>query len=92
LAEETKVLGENLSQRHIGHHKSHMTGLGCEPGPPRWESSDKPFELWRDHYLFLTEEGGRIFHLLGAIFRPVPTLGVSLGMLEAIPEYAFDMP
>jgi hypothetical protein len=29
------------------HHKSHMAKSGIEPGPPRWEASDWPLELWR---------------------------------------------
>jgi hypothetical protein len=40
LAGETEVLGENLSQRHYVHHKSHLTRPGIEPGPPRWEARD----------------------------------------------------
>jgi hypothetical protein len=38
---------KNLHQRHFVHHKSHMTRPGFEPGPPRWEASDYPLELWR---------------------------------------------
>jgi hypothetical protein len=40
LVGETQVLGENLPQRHVVHHKSHMTRPGFEAGPPRWEASD----------------------------------------------------
>jgi hypothetical protein len=40
LAGETEVLGENLPQRHVVHHKYLMTRPGFEPGPPRWEASD----------------------------------------------------
>jgi hypothetical protein len=39
MAGETEVLGENLHQRHFLQHKSHMTRLGFEPGPTRWEAS-----------------------------------------------------
>jgi hypothetical protein len=39
LAEETEVLGENLSQCLVFHHRSHMLP-GREPGLPRWEASD----------------------------------------------------
>jgi hypothetical protein len=36
----TEVLGENLFQSHFVHQKSHVTRLGFEHGPPRWETSD----------------------------------------------------
>jgi hypothetical protein len=32
LAGETEVFGENLSQRHFVHHKSHLPEPGSNPG------------------------------------------------------------
>jgi hypothetical protein len=38
LAGETEVFGENLSQRHFVHNKSHMTWPGIEPRAPWLEA------------------------------------------------------
>jgi hypothetical protein len=37
---ETEVLGENLPQHHIAHHKFHMKRPGFELGVPWWKTSD----------------------------------------------------
>jgi hypothetical protein len=54
LVGEIKVLGENLPELHFVNHKSHMTRPGLEPGPPGWESSDWPPELWHGPLLELS--------------------------------------
>jgi hypothetical protein len=41
LTGKTEVLGENLPQSHFcPSKKSHMTRLGFQPGPLRWEAGD----------------------------------------------------
>jgi hypothetical protein len=39
---ETEVLGENLPQYHLVHHKSHFIWPGIEAGLPRRETVGKP--------------------------------------------------
>jgi hypothetical protein len=40
LAGESEVLGGNLPQCHIVHHKSHMAWPELEPGSSLWEAGD----------------------------------------------------
>jgi hypothetical protein len=40
LSRETEVFGENLSQFHFVHYKSHITCLGVEPESLLWEEGD----------------------------------------------------
>jgi hypothetical protein len=40
LAGETRVLGENLSQRHFCPSQNPTCPPGFEPGPPQWEAGD----------------------------------------------------
>jgi hypothetical protein len=49
LAKETEVVGEKLPQIPFVHHKSHMTLLLLEPGPPPWEPGDYLPELCHGH-------------------------------------------
>jgi len=38
LQGQTEVLGGNLPQCQIFHHKSHRDSPGTKPGTPRWET------------------------------------------------------
>jgi hypothetical protein len=40
LVGKTEALGGNLPQRHLVHHKSHITWPGIEPGLPKLEARE----------------------------------------------------
>jgi hypothetical protein len=69
-AGETEVLGENSSQCHSVHHKSHMMRPGIEPGSPRWEAGDTN----RDMAFFL--EFRNVYALLGETKNRESKIGI----------------
>jgi hypothetical protein len=56
LVEWEEVLTENLPQRHFVKYKSHMTWLGVQPGPQRWE----PGDLWHGPLFLMGSEGSSL--------------------------------
>jgi hypothetical protein len=46
LARETEVLGDNLPQCHVVHHKFHMTWPGIEAGPATNRQSYGTASTW----------------------------------------------
>jgi hypothetical protein len=78
LAGETEVLGENLTQWHFAHHKSHMTWTRLGSGPPRWETGDQPPELWHGQIW------GLLFYLTSRLFNFNYTVWLVLCSLKDI--------
>jgi hypothetical protein len=52
LAGETEVLGDNLSQRHFVHHKSHMSRPGSNPGRRGEKPTTNPFSYGAAVYAY----------------------------------------
>lgn len=55
LAEETKLLGENLSQFYTVHHKFDVTLHGIETKPLPWKAGDQEAELGHDQAAVVVE-------------------------------------
>jgi hypothetical protein len=69
LAGETKVLGENLPQRHFFNQKTHMTRPGFEPGPQGGKPATNRLTYgaaWRESIFFYL-----VCEAIGTVATPV---------------------